>query len=488
MFGHSLNPGYFINPPAYTYVLHAAFQLAYGSREAVGDALAADPTGPFTLARVIAALLGTLAVGLLTWAGARLFDRRTALVAGLALAVAFLPVHYSHLALNDVPTLAPLALGLVGVAGIHRRGRLADYALAGAGLGVACATKYTAGALLVAILAVARTPRGLGVAGAAALAGFLVANPYALLDFPAFREGLSKQSDAANDGAGKLGMTEENGLLYYLGTLTWGLGWVPALAALLGVAALARTDRRLALALAGPPLLLLLFLGVQDRFFARWLLPAYPFLCLLAAHGALAFLPRGRRALVPVAAALLAAQGLVYSVHNDRVLAREDTRGLVREWLVANVAPGAKVVVEPVFPDQWATDPGRPHPATGNGARWRKWPTSRSFGRVVKLEDYERTTRPGLVNAYVGAGYCWVVTGSTQYGRAFAEPEEVPQAIRYYAELRRRGEVVHRVTPWEPGERVPFSFDFSFNAYPLAYARPGPEVVVYRLGGGRCGE
>ena len=28
---------------------------------------------------------------------------------------------------------------------------------------------------------------------------------------------------------------------------------------------------------------------------------------------------------------------------------------------------------------------------------------------------------------------------------------------------------------------MPFSFDYSFNYYPLAYARPGPEIVVYRL-------
>ena len=33
---------------------------------------------------------------------------------------------------------------------------------------------------------------------------------------------------------------------------------------------------------------------------------------------------------------------------------------------------------------------------------------------------------------------------------------------------------------------VPFSFDFSFNFYPLAYERPGPVMQVWRLKGGRC--
>jgi hypothetical protein len=262
---------------------------------------------------------------------------------------------------------------------------------------------------------------------------------------------------------------------------------------------LAARDRRAALVLVPAPLVLLLFMGAQDRFFARWLLPAYPFLCLLAAVGALAAadaLLRARpRLAVAAAAALLAAQGLVLSIHNTAVLARADTRNLARAWLVEHVPAGTRVVVEPVFPDQWAMDPGRPSPATGNGNRWRKWPTSRSRvaedgsllpppGRVVKLEDYERTTRPELVDEYVAGGFCWVVTGSTQYGRAFAEPDEVPDAVRYYAALRARSDVVARFSPYEDGARpVPFSFDDSFNARPLAYKRPGPQIVIYRVRG-----
>ena len=514
MFGHSYNPDYFINPPAYTYLVHVALWLRFGGREAVGASYAADPTTVFTIARALSGLLGALAVGFLAWAGARMFDRRTGFVAALLLAVAFLPVHYGHFALNDVPTLAPLCVALVGVAGVLRRGHPLDYAVAGAGLGVACATKYTAGILVLSLLAAAALSRdagsvrwrlgGLALAGVLALGGFLIANPYALFDYETFRAGLEKQSQAAGDETGKLGITQDNGLLYYLGTLSWGLGWVPAAAAAGGVIGLARRDRAAALALALPCVALLLFLGTQQRFFARWLLPIYPLLCLLAAWGALQVagwvLQRVRRrpalgAATAVAAVLLCAQGAVYSVHNDRVLARADTRNVTREWMVRAIPEGSKVVVEPVFPDQWASDPGRPSRVTGNGTRWNKWPTSRSKvnndgtirkgpGRIVKLEDYERTTRPQLVGSYARGGYCWVVTGSTQTGRAYAEPEAVPNAIRYYDELRRRGRVVYRASPYREGAGpVPFSFDFSFNYYPLAYDRPGPEIVVYELDG-----
>jgi hypothetical protein len=501
MFGHSLNPEYFINPPAFTYLLHVAFGLGWGfDRVAVGDAFAADPGTAFTIARVLSGALGALAAVLLAVAGARLFDRRVGLVAGVVLAAAFLPVHYGHLALNDVPALAPLCLALAGVAGVLRRGRTLDFALAGAGLGLAAATKYTGGIVLVPLLAAAALAplppaarlRGLALAGALAIAGFVVANPYALLDHTAFLDGLRKQSEASADGGGKLGLTETHGLAYYLGTVTWGLGWLPALAALGGAVGLALRDRRAALVLVPAPLLFGLFMGTQDRFFARWLLPVYPLLCLLAAWAAVQgatwlagrLRPHRRPGAWPAVAAgaLLAAQGLVFSVHNDLVLARPDTRQLAREWMVAHIPAGGKVVIEPIAPAQWAMDPQGPSRATSTGNRWNKWPTSRFRGGVVKLEDYERTLAPSLVERYRRGGYCFVVSGSTQYGRAFAQPERVPGAIAYYRALRAATDVAYAVSPQRTGARpVPFSFDFSFNAYPLSYDRPGPQITIYRL-------
>jgi hypothetical protein len=501
MFGHSLNPDYFVNPPAYTYLVHALYALRWGTDPAtVGGAYAADPTTAFAIARAASGVLGAAAATLTAVAAARLFDdRRAGIVAGALLAVAFLFVHYSHFALNDAPTLAPLSLALVGVAGIYRTGRTREYLLAGAALGVAIATKYTAGILVVTIAAAALAspvpqPRWRGVAIAAGLcvAGFLVANPYALLDHQAFIDGLQKQTDtAAGDEGGKLGLANSSGWLYYLGTFGWGFGWLPCLAALGGAAGLVLRDRRLAWVLLPAPVLLFLYLGQQSRFFARWMLPIYPLLAMLAAYGLLLLVARLKlRWTLAAGAALLCLQGLVYSVHNDRVLARQDTRQAARDWMVAHIPAGTKLVVEPIAPDQWAADVGSFNSATSSGNRWNKWRTSRSqydnegnrihgAARVVKLEDYERTTRPDLVRAYGDGGFCWVVTGSTQYGRAYADPKEVPRAIRYYDALEKAGELVYDVKPY--GKAVPFSFDSSFNYYPLSYDRPGPEIRIYRL-------
>jgi dolichyl-phosphate-mannose-protein mannosyltransferase len=526
LFGHGWNPHYFVNPPAYTYVLHVLFDIWFGGGGGVSHAYATNQTEVFVVARVAAAVLGTVAVGLLYLVGARMFDRRIGLLAAGLLAVAFLPVFYSHLALNDVPTLAPIALSLWGTAGVLRRGRLLDYALAGVGLGLACATKYTGGVVLLPLLAAGGlqliAPRGraeataggharatafggLVLAGVLALGAFVVANPFSVLDFAAFRDGLNHQASAAEDDLGKLGLTQSSGHLYYLWTFTWGLGWIPLVAGVLGGIGMLVWDRRLALVLVPAPILYILFMGTQERYFGRWLLPVFPILCIAAAwavvRGAEAVTRRAptlRPVLYALGAVLVLGQGIVYSIHDGQVLSQPDTRNLARAWLAEHVPPRTKIVVEPVVPDAWASDIGRPYPGTSNGARWIKFPTSRSniandgtvipgAGRIVNIEDFERTLYPGLVDRYEKQGWCYVVSGSTQRGRAEVAPREVPQALAYYRALDQRADVAFNASPYRKGAKpVAFNFDWSFDFYPLAYARPGPEITIYRLRGGRC--
>lgn len=524
-FGHDLNPGYFLNPPGYTELLYVVDAVWLGGREAVAHAYADHPGDVFLVARVTAALLGTASVWLLHLAGSRLFDRRVGLLAAALGAVAFLPVFYSHLALNDVPAMAPATLALLAT-GLVLQGRgTPAAALGGLAAGLAAGTKYTAGIALVPLLsaiAVQPIPRPrprprrallapAGVALAAAVVGFLIANPYALLDPSAFHAGIAKQRTLTSvDELSKLGLTQRNGVLYYLWTVTWGLGWVPALAALAGAARLLARDRRLAFVLLPAPVVYIAYMGSQERYFGRWLLPVLPIVILLAASAAVALVRAvGRRSpelALPaalVAALALLGQGVVTSVHTDRVLTHPDTRGAARSWMLAHIPAGARVVLEPIVPVRWLADPNRADPATPLGARWRLWDTARSdvddFGRplsgpdhpqtrYVKVDKYERTLRPALLDRYVAEGYCWVVVGSTQFARAFVQPDQAPQALAYYGALAHRATQVARFDPYRPGADPPaFNFDWSFEYYPLAYARPGPEIAVYRLRGGRCG-
>jgi 4-amino-4-deoxy-L-arabinose transferase-like glycosyltransferase len=570
MFDHGLNPHYFVNPPALTYLLHAVFGIWFGivglgSRSSVTREFALHPDRLFLLARVTVALLGTASVWLLYLVGARLFNRAVGLLASAVMAVAFLPVFYGHLALNDAPTLVPLTLSLLGTAGVLRRGRMVDYLLAGIGLGLATATKYTAGAIVLPLLAAAaaqyldgrpgagKSPGeespgeerpgeesridehpdpqglrarpaarghgarrgagshaerdvaiGLGVALTAALGAYLIANPYSVIDFHLFRKELELQSSYTEmSKASWIGGPRQGGFVYYLWSFTWGLGWIPALAALGGAATIWRKHRRVGWVLVPVAILYLLFLSLQGRYFCRWLLPIFPVVCLLAANFALEVagwstrrVPRLTAVFTILAVVVLVGQGFLYSIHSGLVLSRADTRNLARAWVVEHIPAGARIVVEPVVPNAWLNDTGGPGTAH---ARWVKYPTLRVVlnpatgapeptHRTVLLENYESTLGPALVGYYEREGYCWVVSGYTQSGRAFTDPRVVPHAIAYYRELKKQGEVVYHVSPYSQGKGpVEFNFDWTFDYYPLAFHRPGPEMTVYRLHGGRCG-
>jgi hypothetical protein len=193
-------------------------------------------------------------------------------------------------------------------------------------------------------------------------------------------------------------------------------------------------------------------------------------------------------------AVLLLGQGVLYSVHNDLVLSRADTRNVTRAWMVAHVPRGTPIVVEPVVLDSWIEEGA----GVSRSERWLKYEALQSViapdGSVapqsiheVTLEDYETTLSPALIGWYERLGYCWVVVGSTESGRVLADPRAAPFASAYYHALATQAEVTYHVSPYSPGSSPPgFSFDWSFDYYPLSYERPGPEMTVYRLRGGRC--
>lgn len=520
MYGHGGNPDYFVNPPAFTYVVHVVLTIWFGGRTGVYQSYIDDPVAVWTMARLTCALLGVLGVWLLWRAGARLLGRPAGFLAAAVLTFCFLAVFYSHQALNDVPTLAPIALCIWGAAGLLIGDSRRDWVIAGIGLGLACATKYTGGIVALPLLAVAvhrwradglgPVLTGLFWAGFVATISFVIMNPYAVLTPADFIDDLIHQQTASGDDVGKLGLTQTNGYLYYFTASGWGIGWVPTLLAIVGGAFLFQRDRIRFWFLVPAPILYILFMGSQVRFFGRWLLPIAPFIALLAGIGALAvatwILKSPVRARRPKALAavfvVLCAQGIVYSVHSTAILTRPDTRTLARQWMFENVPTGVKIVLEPIVPSSWIQPIGKnERKGRFGGDQWVKYPVGKSLidpktgsytpdGKpvLVSVEDFQRVLRDDLLNPYRRGGFCLIVSGNTQRGRAEVEPQEAPDALRYYRALEENSDVIYRVSPYsDPKAHVPFSFDWSFLYFPLAYQRPGPKITIYRLKGGRCG-
>jgi len=495
------NPGYFQNPSAYTYLLHLVYRvvsLPIGGGEEVINGYRSNATWIFEVSRGLAALLCLAGVGAVYFVGRRLWDRRTGLVAAAVLCFAFLPVAFSRIAVTDVGTLAPVALVMLFTIRIYESGRLAHCAAAGAFVGLAIGFKYTAGLVVLApLLALALPLRarhrgalraaalgGAVLLGAAALAFFLT-NPYFFFDFDTAMRQLSGQAELAGS-QDKFGQERETGPLYYLDSLTWGLGWVAAAAAAAGAVLLARRDRAaLALVLVFP-VALYLYLSVQSRFFGRWLLPVYPMLALLAgyavARAAAAVRARAPRLELPalaVGCAILLWQPLAADARSMAVLGQRDTRVIAREWLAANHPRALRIIIEPAVPERYyfPVIDGRP----------QRRDRAQFVNEVIRDSqeahvEYGRTLRPAVIDRYRAEGYCVVMTFDLIRGRAEAAGDR--DALAYYRRLERESDLVYAVSPYRAdAEAPPFSFDLSYSYYSPAYARPGPTVQVRRLRG-----
>jgi hypothetical protein len=506
------NPHYFQNPSAFTYLAHLALRFRFGGSAI--DSFKLNPSGIYTTSRSVAAVLCMVGVVAVFWAGRRLWDNYVAVGAAALLTFAFLPVTYSRIAVTDVGTLAPVALSVLGAVRVWEDGRLRWWVLAGAGAGLAVGFKYTAGVVVLPLAiagiadvirggraALPRAALGAAVAAVAALVMFFVTNPYFFFEFSDAHRQLSAQATTAGD-FGKIGQNS-TGLPYYLGSLTWGIGWVGAIAALAGAVLELRRDLVRGLILIAFPVALLAYLSLQARFFSRWLLPAYPVLILLAG-AAIAQAGKGLTALADrslkarrgassdhsasgsrrpaVAAGVLGAlvviaiaQGALADVRSAKVLAHRDTRQEARQWLVDKYPSALRVVIEPAVPARFYRRQGRGG-LHGLKAFVRGFAKHQAETRV----QYPDLLTPAYVESYRRSGFCLVMTMSLIRGRS--ENAKLPKALAYYRELERQSDVVYKISPYKPGaDPVRFDFDFSYNYYPAAFERPGPEITIYRL-------
>lgn len=562
-----LDPGYYQNPSAYTYILHAVMRVLYGGLPLFGSLadlpfgtlsrqFAFDPTSLWILGRATAALLAMAGVVATFWVGRRLWDARVGLVAAATLSFAFLAVAYSRIAVTDVGTFVPVVLAVYGAVRVLEVGRRRDYLLAGAATGLAIGFKYTAGLVLLPLLVAfalrlreqvpaLRSPRALRsairanrglrrraaavwslhrrpearsllLALVAMVAVFAISNPYFFLNPLGAASQLKQQAEAAGL-TDKFGQLHDNGPLYYLTSLTWGFGFAAILASLAGAAIEFRRNRARAVLLLVFPIALLLYMSTQSRYFARWLLPLYPVLALLVgvALTRLADLVPGRRAVKAAALAAITAvvllQPVLADVRSTVVLGREDTRNEARRFLAENYPPGLRVSIEAgvrAVPDSFyqlrrpadpeslvadlctglekvATVAARPDCVPINKEQFiqgyfRDIRRNLRSGGEGGIAGSIAALRPGIIDLYRDRGICLVVTMGTVRGRAVNAGAARPLA--YYRRLEREGTVIFSASPFDRGARpLPFDFDFSYNYYPAAFGRPGPQVDIYRL-------
>ena len=335
----SLDP-HFYNWPPLTFLVFALAEWLMRTFHigALGAADKVDPTAAYLAARAVSAGAMALATGWIFYAGRRAYGIPAAMMGALLFATAPLVVRQAHFATPDALQTALVAASLSAAVAA---GRQSGFWLAGLLAGLAAATKYTGGLIILAplILAWGREDRvrvwALTVLGAAigfVLPFLLVGHAGDYLDGFRF---LSRRAATAYD--------RPIGLIYHpTRTLPFGLGLGSFAAALAGVGAALVRRRLIDLALLAVVLAELGANATTHEVFFRYLLPAFPALALLAG-GALAAVPRSRLGLAVALFAVLLLPSIYASFETDLLLGTPDTRLLAAQSLLRTEPASTRV-------------------------------------------------------------------------------------------------------------------------------------------------
>lgn len=469
----------FANPPLYKYLLAGVFAASIGPDRLV----AVDPSLLYLAARATSAGLGALTVLAAYWLAWLLRGRRAGLLgAGLA-AVTYLLVRESHFAVNDALATLCTTLALAGCVRVARRGARADYAMAGAALGLAAAAKYQAAAVGVPLLLAhaaahwqASAPGRQSGRGRHVdlFLGLVVALLVMLAAFPPL---LTETRRVLGDvwveivlpsRLGWEGLDPAGGYVYYLKVLEVGVGWPILMLAAIGVAgALVRREWP-ALVVASLPLGMYAVMGDSRIYFARYLLPAVPALVALAAialddlarPGRLPPVRRAVASRLPLALALLAVGWtLPESLRFDVLLSRVDTRSTARAWIEQHLPAGARVMVEPAF--------GNP-------------PLSNLPLAVVSPAG--RALADGTLDEYRAQGVQYIISSSFVADAPNLDLARDQRRRAFYASLPSQAEELIEVRP-SRGAEPPFVYDRIYGPFDALFDfdQPGPTIRVYRL-------
>jgi len=414
-----------------------------------------DPLSVQWLAlRAVVALLSTLTVVPVFRIGERLGGRMAGAAAALLLIFSPLYNDGSHLNICDVPSAFFATLCLLWVARLVDAESTRDYLLAGVCAGLAAGSKYPAGVVAVAIVAVWVRWRiahrdfsfGLVWAGLAALVTFAAVMP-SMLVFPeaAFlgNRGIFFGVHQYGQG-GWLGVVPKSNTGFYAGRLVESFGWPAVVAGLSGFLFSRRAELARRLWLLPFPVVYLALISSMNMVVKRNLYPVIPILAVFLGVGIagwivrLLALPRPAMAARAAIASALAL-GCVFvpaeaTIRQAVSFASPSTRQEALAWIRAHVPRGASILKESYTPDFAEGEYEVTH--------------LRFAGRLSPAELRQ---------------FQYVLLASAAYGR-FVDAEALrphqQEIARSYAEIFRTFELVKQ---WEPAE-----------------TQLGPELRLYR--------
>ncbi len=365
---HFLEPGGFLKPPFHTYLNFFLSVLPFKVLEQLAQ-LVTGRQQNFAVGMLYWSRLIQIALFMgIVWLTYRVALRASTLLAARCAALVAATsagfVLQAHFLTADIPVTLWMLASFAWAQAIFLDARLRNYVLAGLLAGVATATKYNGLAIGLAIpifhwFANRNTPllrlavdKRLIVGVLMVIAGFVLANPYSVLDFPKFsRDFIYNYVTTPVYG----GETTGSSYATFLLEIPDIVGWPVAVATLVGlVFSLARLrrvspiERATVVAALGVLLLYYFKFAAAPRMEVRFVLPIVPLLWIAAAGSWSAFAQRCTHVAVGVTAALL-----VYNLAASYWVGKrfgEDPRMAAQSWVAAHVPPGSSVESSPYAP------------------------------------------------------------------------------------------------------------------------------------------
>ncbi len=462
--GFDFNPHFFIYPGFTFYVnfLTEGIQYivgymtgVYTSLEAFHKAYLIDPSSLVVISRVLMILfdLGSL---IITYRlGCLVSNQMVGLIAAFLLAINPLHIQRSHLINVDTPLTFFCILSVYFIYKLNSEPRMRWYIWAGISIGLAAATKYN-GSILVIVLIIAHLLRRTSIRQAIiflkdgwflaslVISGciFALFNPYIMLRFDSFLKDLFEVE--LHMVSGHLGLDPHETTIgfYFLGSMPQNLGWPLLIITILSsIYLISRKNATYLVLLAFPFLYLALInsLAMRDD---RYIFPIFPALFLIAAIGIgktldwmTRYFKEHESKIIPQTfkTAITFCCGLViilpplfHTWEYQKTIGLQNTRDLVRTWIIKNSERGAAIA-------------SGPFAITLPENRFMILPIPFNAGNTEKTIPF-----------YDPAWYeniDLVITSDYDYGRYTQDPARFRSILNFYDTLRTRWTLAYEVAP-----------------------------------------
>jgi hypothetical protein len=326
--------------------------------------------------------------------------------------------------------------------------RIRWYVLAGLSVGLAVSSRYFMVALIPVLVAVAILPhrrafrpalRSAAIALGSAVSGFVISTPYFFLDWHTTLRSLGAENEAPGPSAG--GLSPLGNLRWYLGTaIPEALTWPLVVLAAVGVVLVVRRTRSPQVLLVAFCTVFLVGISVSKVHQQQWVIQILPVLLVFAAftvdavvHTLAAPATRVLRASILTPVALVAITG-VLAIEPLATLVRADanasTGEVARDWIVAHIPPGSRLVEDSIHV---------PLSHTGLHVQYRLDPSRRKYryfnggSQSLRLDPHMHS-----VAYYQRAGYQYLIINEywvSYFGRSVGARSRYPDDAAFYREL-----------------------------------------------------